>query len=143
MREGNPEIIGTSPISNPDDILSKIGNSLIVSHSVVCGKRHVLSAYFRAKRNIERQTAIGSSFATEFFRHLTGERQVSAAINKSKIKVGEKAVLITHDPSLLEKLGLEPDESALECECRKLGLPEDSGDCEDRALERSALVEIS
>ncbi len=135
MPEGNPEIMGTSPVHDPEAILSSIGPDIIVDASVVCGRAHILSSYFRAVRNAERETAKGSSLATEFFRQITGERQVSAAIKKARIKEGNPAVILTyHNPEeVLKRLGLERDDSALRC---------DGEHCEEECLERSALVEI-
>jgi len=135
MPEGRPEVAGTSPVSDPDSLLSSIGDDIVVDASAVCGITHVLSAYSRAERNMERGTAVGSSLATEFFRQISGERQVSAAIGLCRIRKGRPAVLITHgDPDeRLKELGLQRDDSVLGC----------SGEnCEEECLERSALVEI-
>ena len=135
MRDGNPEILGTSPIPDPDAVLSLIDDSIIVDSSVVCGRAHALISYARSLRNIERGTSVGSSQATEFFRQVTGERQVSRAIKKARIKAGQGAVLITYGnpDEILLSLGLERDDGVLECEGKN---------CEEECLERSALVEI-
>jgi tRNA threonylcarbamoyladenosine modification (KEOPS) complex Cgi121 subunit len=134
MREGNPEIIGTSPVSDPGETISKIGDAIIFSSSVACGYAHIMASYIRAKRNMERGTAKGSTLATEFFRQITGERQVSRAIERARISEGEKAVIIAHNPEIIEELGLERDDSAIGCRGEH---------CEDECLERSALVDIS
>ncbi len=132
MPEGNPEVFGTSSVSDPERILSEIGDSIIVDASVVCGRAHVLAAYERAMRNMERSTAKGSSPATEFFRQISGERQVSAAIKRCRIREGSRAVIITHEPDILRRLGLEA-EDITGC---------DGEHCEDECMEKSALVEI-
>ena len=131
----NPEVILTSPITDVDHVLSSIGDSIIVDRSVVCGRAHALSAYERALRNIRRGTAKGSSLATEFFRQISGERQVSQAIRKARIREGSPAVIITCEghAQVLERLGLSESEGSLDC----------VGDnCEKECMERSALVEI-
>ena len=135
MREGNPEIVGTSPIHSAESVLSSIGNCIIVDSSAVCGRAHVISSYFRAARNMERGTAKGSSMATEFFRQLTGERQVSQAIKRARIRDGSPAVIISSEGSegILQRLGLEMDNSVIRCEGKN---------CEEECMERSALVEI-
>ena len=138
MPEGRPEVLGTSPVKDAEHILGSLGStgkSIIVNAGVVCGRAHALSAYARAIRNIERGTARGSRVETEFFRQISGERQVSAAIGLCRIRKGRPAVLITHgDPDeRLKELGLQRDDSVLGC----------SGEnCEEECLERSALVEI-
>ena len=84
---------------------------------------------------MERGTAKGSSLATEFFRQITGERQVSSAIKKARIKEGRPAVIITHKQpeQVLKTLGIERDDSVIGC---------NGENCEEECLERSALVEI-
>ena len=135
MPEGNPEIIGTGPVQDTETLLSKIGPDIIIDASVACGRAHILYSYFRAMRNVERGTAKGSSSATEFFRQITGERQVSSAIRKARIKEGMPAVIITerNPEEVLKELGLERDDSVIGCE---------GENCEEECLERSALVEI-
>ncbi len=135
MPEGNPEIIGTTAIHDTETLLSKIGPDIIIDAAASCGRAHILFSYFRALRNVERGTAKGSSLATEFFRQITGERQVSSAIKKARIKEGNPAVIITdrNPEDVLKDLDLERDDSVIGCE---------EEDCEEECLERSALVEI-
>ncbi len=145
-----PEIAGAKLDSlTPEALLQKIkeikaerGVDIMVANPMaVCGREHVLSAYMHSKRSVERGDGASKELYVEFLRYLTGERQISRAMEKGGVR-GKSAVILAGCPVdyLIDMLGVERDDSFLECteeKLRYLGI----GDKEE-ALELVAMVAI-
>jgi len=154
-REGaEPEMAGARGAFSPEQILGKIrqiedekGWKLIAANPMaVCGRDHAISAYRHTVDAFSEDRAVAKDFSAEFFRYLTGERQVSRAIEKGGLTGGEM-VLVSENPveSLIEKLGLKRDDDLIECSPEKteyLGTGNAGIKAEEMALELVAMVAV-
>jgi KEOPS complex subunit Cgi121 len=140
--------IAVSEILKEIDELKKTRNAEIIPLNplAVCGQDHILSAYIHTKRAYERGTALSRTFSGEFLRYLTGERQISVAIERGGVKDGDSVVIVSEVPvdEVLQHLGLERDDSLIMCSEEKaeyLGL---NGylPYEEEVLEMVAMVAI-
>lgn len=124
----------------------------------VCGVGHLESAVFHARRAFERETNASNTLGMEVILYASGERQIS----KAKRKMGlhqdtEKVAVVVLGPEdaevaqVLKELGLERDDSLLECSVDKaeafgIGAAELKAVGEemlpDLILEKVAFVEI-
>lgn len=154
MKEGDePDIEVVSGIVDADSLIREAAprGIVAVNPDIVCGRDHVISAWLRAAREFRRGSAKGDSLSTEFLRYLTGERQVSKAIELAMVE-GDTAVLVS-DSSLdgfIGYMGLKREKIEIKCDRRKLralgmtdrameALGERAGDW---ILEKSALVAV-
>jgi KEOPS complex subunit Cgi121 len=129
----------------------------------VCGRIHLDSAFLHARRAFEREKNLARTIWVEWVLCAAGVRQVAVAFERVGIRPGTDrfAILLLSegsDPiaedevsSLLADLGLEQDDSVLECNeasLHRLGVGE--GELAvvpkerwpDLALERTALLEL-
>ncbi len=122
------------------------GEIIALNPMAVCGKDHVLSVYMHAKRAFESGTSTSRDFAGEFMRYLSGERQISRAIEKAGVKDGDSVVMVSDvDMKEVERaLRLKLDDSILGCteeKARYLGL-NDGFPPEEMVLELVAMVAV-
>ena len=154
MKEGDePDIEVVSGIVDIHSLVREAVSRGItaVNPEIVCGRDHIVSAWLHAVREFHRGTAKGDSISTEFLRYLTGERQISTAIERAKI-VGETAVLVSESSldALIEDFGLKRENIEMRCDRARLmslGMSEEAfGALGERAadwiLEKSALVAV-
>lgn len=158
MKERNgsePEFAGAKGPFQKDTLLRKVkkigekaGKNIVVMNSVaVCGRDHLLSAYQHASKAFLEHRALARDFSAEFLRYLTGERQVSVAIEKGGIRDGCSMVILSEIPvdTIIGALGLERDDSLIECSEKKknyLGINLEGIKGEDMALELTAMVAL-
>ncbi len=150
--KGRPEVAGTTGKTDVEDLLRKVselnrkGYLGVANPMAVCGRGHAISAYMHAKREFERGTSVSREFSGEFLRYLTGERQISKAIEKGGIREGSGVIVVSEMPvdEILMELNLKRDDSLIPCseeKARHLGL-----NCplppEEMALELVAMVAI-
>jgi KEOPS complex subunit Cgi121 len=123
---------------------------------LVFGAEHLLVAWEHAERAFERGTSVASDRMMELLLFASGERQITAALEKLGLKEGQDgaALLIVGegDPdSLIRKLGLARDDSLLEGRVEMLpafGITTEESATVDRdrvfdlVLERVALGEL-
>ena len=126
----------------------------LVDARVVFNERHLASAHLHAKRALEQQRDSAHSPGAEFLLYLTGQRQVSRAIELGGIKQdAERAILVADGEragtviwSILDKLawsrdpkGIPENRDALAA----IGIPlPPDGALEDAVLEKVALVDV-
>ncbi|MFQ5837816.1 MAG: KEOPS complex subunit Cgi121 [Thermoplasmata archaeon] len=123
---------------------------------MVFGKDHILSAVDHARRAFERGTNVASNFMMEVLVYASGERQISAALEKMGLKEGEGGMVVLavgggDAEALLQRLGLERDDSLAEGRLemlRDFGITKEEIDTVpsdrvfDLVLERVALVDV-
>jgi KEOPS complex subunit Cgi121 len=126
----------------------------LIDPRIVFNERHLQSAQFHATRAFEQKRESAHSFGAEFLLYLTGQRQVSRALELAGIKKGAEATIIVADGEragtvlwgVLDKLGWSRDPKGIP-ENREavmaLGIaaPPD-GALEDAVLEKVALVDV-
>ena len=120
----------------------------------VAGRNHVLSAVDHARRSMDRGIGASGRFELEFLLYLSGERQISKAIDIAGVRPGRPFVAVAGGgPSLdelLERFQWTPDDSLLPCSPKKLealGFSkveiESAGEmAADLALEKVARVDL-
>ena len=150
--KGRPEVAGATGNMDVGELLKKVSELnakaplAVANPMAVCGREHVISAYIHAKREFERGTSVSRGFSGEFLRYLTGERQISKAIEKGGIREGSGVIVVSEMPmdEILMELNLKRDDSLIPCseeKARHLGL-----NCplppEEMALELVAMVAI-
>lgn len=153
--ESEPEVAGAKGPFRKDALLQKVKkigekagrNIVLINSMAVCGRDHLLSAYHHASKAFLEHRALARDFSAEFFRYLTGERQVSVAIEKGGIRDGCSMVILSEIPvdTVIGALGLERDDSLIECTEEKknyLGINVAGIKGEDMALELTAMVAL-
>jgi tRNA threonylcarbamoyladenosine modification (KEOPS) complex Cgi121 subunit len=147
-----------------DDVLEKLNQycddkkceAQIIDAEMVFGNAHILSAYEHAERAFNEGRNSSNSLATEVLLYASGERQISAAIEKMGIKdiTTRFCVLLLGDgeiDGLIEYLDLKKDDSVLEGDAGNLeafGISsEEMGTVQkdqmfDLVLERVAIVDL-
>lgn len=126
----------------------------LVDPRVVFNERHVASAHLHAKRALEEKRDSANSAGAEFLLYLTGQRQVSRAIDLGGIKKDADATIIVVDGEragtvvwgILDKLAWSRDPAGI-TENRDalaaLGIPAPpDAELEDAVLEKVALVDV-
>ena len=133
---------------------SKGGWAQLVDSEHVAGPDHVLSAVEHARRAMDRGLGSSGRFELEFLLYLSGERQISKAIELAGVRPGRSFVAVAGDgptlPELLERFPWTPDESVVRSSERKLVAlgfsrteTEAAGaSAADLALERVARVDL-
>ena len=114
MTMGILEIIGIrGGLDDPKATLAELqefvrargGWAQIVDADHVAGREHVLSAVEHARRSIDRGLGASGKFELEFLLYLSGERQISRAIEAAGVRPGRPFVMILGDgPSAEEVL---------------------------------------
>ncbi|WP_019176553.1 KEOPS complex subunit Cgi121 [Methanomassiliicoccus luminyensis] len=132
------------------------GEGLALNADMVCGKDHLRSAVMHASRAFERGDNVCSSVPVETMLYASGERQISKAVKKMGVKVGdERVALVLFDvddvSSLLASCRFARDDDVLEPSAEKavrFGIAPDEIKAvppdmvEDLVLERVAFVGI-
>ena len=151
-------------IRKPEDVLEKLDEfceseqceGQIVDADMVFGRTHIITSYEHAKRAFDEERNSSRSLAMEVLLYMSGERQISTAIEKMGIKDGtmEFCIILLGDVDigeLLRHLGLEMDDSVLEGDISKLeafGISQKEMDTLpgenvfDLVLERVAMVDL-
>ncbi len=129
---------------------------VLVDADKVCGKEHLESAVFHARRAFERGTNASNTLGMEVILYASGERQIS----KAKKKMGlhqdtERVAVVVLGPDdvdeVLRDLDLKRDDSLLDCSLQKgisFGVNRDELEAvgeemlADLVLEKVAFVEI-
>jgi len=103
---------------------SRGGWAQLADSEHVAGRDHVLSAVDHARRSMDRGLGASGRLELEFLLYLSGERQLSRAIDVAGVRPGRSFVAVVGDgPSrdeLLERFQWTPDESLLPCNPKKL-----------------------
>ena len=90
----------------------------------VAGRNHVLSAVDHARRSMDRGIGASGRFELEFLLYLSGERQISKAIDIAGVRPGRPFVAVVGGgPSvdeLLERFQWTPDDSLASWSPKKL-----------------------
>lgn len=126
----------------------------LVDPHVVFNERHLQSAHFHARRALEQKREAAHSPGAEFLLYLTGQRQVSRALELGGIKKGAEATILVADGDragtvvwgILDKLAWSRDPKGItenRDAAAALGIasPPD-GILEDVVLEKVALVDV-
>jgi len=106
---------------------SELGTEVVLMDAdKVCGRGHLESAVFHARRAFERGTNASNTLAMEVILYASGERQISKAKRKMGLHQGtEKVAVVILGPeeadaeTVLEALGLRRDDSLLDCSTAK------------------------
>lgn len=126
----------------------------LVDPRVVFNERHLASAHLHAKRALEEKRDSANSPGAEFLLYLTGQRQVSRAIELGGIKDDAAATILVADGEragtviwgILDKLGWSRDPQGIgenHHALGALGIPTPPDDeLEDAILEKVALVDV-
>ncbi len=142
------EVIAEEILKKAEKIRSDTGREVIpINPMAVCGSDHLVSAHYHTRKAFSEGFAVGRVFSAEFFRHLTGERQLSKAIKKGGVRDGDEVVLLSElsVKEVLEYLGLMRDDSILECseeKARYLGIENPRIKPDEMVLELVAMVAI-
>lgn len=126
----------------------------LIDPRVVFNERHLASASLHSKRALEQRRESANSAGAEFLLYLTGQRQVSKAIDLGGIKKDAERTIVVADGDragtviwgILDKLawsrdsaGIKENREALDA----LGIPAPpDGALEDAVLEKVALVDV-
>ena len=130
------------------------GEGLALNADMICGKDHLASAVIHASRAFERGDNVCSSLSVETILFASGERQISKAVKKMGVKVGdERVALVLFDvddvDDLLAACRFSRDDDVLEASAEKavrFGITPDEIKAvppdmvEDLVLERVAFV---
>jgi KEOPS complex subunit Cgi121 len=120
----------------------------------VAGRDHILSAADHARRAIDRGLASSGRFELEFLLYISGERQISKAIETAGVRAGRPFVVVVGDgpdsDAILERFRWTTDDSLIEtspAKLRALGFSqaeiEAAGErSADLALEKVARVDL-
>lgn len=155
-RDGHvPEFAGAKGSFRKEVLLEKVrkieaetGKRLIpINPMAVCGRDHLLSAYLHTMDAFSEGRAVAKDFSAEFFRYLTGKRQVSVAIEKGGIAENGAVIILSEMPAdrVISVLGLERDDDLIECSAEKteyLGINGTGIKGEEMALELTAMVAV-
>lgn len=103
---------------------SGLGEELVLLDADrVCGVDHLFSAVAHARRAFERGTNSSNTLGMEVILYASGERQISKAKRKMGLhKDTERVALVALEGDAgkaLETLGLERDDSVLDCSAEK------------------------
>lgn len=118
------EIVGArGRVDDPEELIEALrstggGEVAALNADLVCGPDHLRSAAIHALRAFGRGDNIASTLAVETVLFAAGERQISKALKKVSLHIGdERVALVLFDPAdadaLLEELGLVRDDSVL------------------------------
>ncbi|MDO5853269.1 MAG: KEOPS complex subunit Cgi121 [Thermoplasmata archaeon] len=124
------------------------GDCVLLNPGMVAGRDHLLSAASHAERSFSEGTNRSNSLLTEIILYAAWERQIGKALARMRPAEGCReyaAVLVDIDDPRLGDIGMERDDSLLECTPEKasaLGLDGPFASPEDQALELVALLEI-
>jgi len=120
----------------------------------VAGRDHILSAADHAQRAIDRGLASSGTFELEFLLYISGERQISKAIETAGVRAGRPFVAVVGNgpdsEAILERFGWKADASLIETSPAKLrALGFSKGEIEaagersaDLVLEKVARVDL-
>ena len=128
----------------------------IIDADMVFGRTHIITSYEHAKRAFDEERNSSRSLAMEVLLYMSGERQISTAIEKMGIKDGttEFCIVLLGEADiedLVHDLGLKEDDSVLEGNTSKLeafGISQREMDTVpvervfDLVLERVAMVDL-
>jgi Uncharacterized conserved protein len=149
----NFEIIGMSGSTDFDSILNHFiglgGDVILLDPEMVCGKDHLISAVMHAERAFGNGTNRSKNILTETILYAAGERQISKAIEKMRLKEGRKemvAVIFDVNDISIDKIGMERRDdllSASEEKAKNLGAELFEGvSVEDAVLEHVAILDL-
>jgi KEOPS complex subunit Cgi121 len=126
----------------------------LVDPAVVYNQRHLESAHFHATRALAEKREKSNGWGSEFLLYVTGQRQVSRALDLGGIKAGNESTVLVADGDrsgtvvwgLLDKLGWSRDSQGIPVNPRALealGIAEPrDGNVESAVLEKVALVDV-
>jgi len=135
-------------------VRSRGGWGQLLDAGHVAGRDHILSAADHARRAIERGLAASGTFELELLLYVSGERQISKAIEAAGVRAGRPFVAVIENGrdsrEVLERFGWQPDASLIEtspAKLRALGFSkaeiEASGErSSDLVLEKVARVDL-
>lgn len=107
-----------------DFVRSRGGWGQLLDADHVAGRDHVLSAADHARRAIDRGLAASGKFELEFLLYVSGERQISKAIETAGVRSGRPFIAIVGDGpdsrEVLERFGWRADASLIETSPGKL-----------------------
>jgi len=163
VTDANLVIVGVRQgLDNPKATLAELqefarshgGWAQLADSDHVAGRDHVRSAVDHARRALDRGLGASGRFELEFLLYLSGERQLSRAIEIAGVRPGRPFVAVAgNGPTLdeiLEHFGWTSDESVVESSARKLAalgfsktdIEAAEGAAADLALERVARVDL-
>jgi len=143
-----------SVLETADKLSAKHGITLcLFDADAVYNSRHLESAIVHAERAFARETNTAKTLASEIFLYLTGERQVSRALEIAGLKPGlSRAVVLAIGYKgggaiwdLLDRLAWSKNPAGLEANPRALeryGVKGLNGGSEAAILERVALLDV-
>lgn len=126
----------------------------LVDPRAVYNERHLVSALLHARRARAQGRAKAHSLGAEFLLYLTGQRQVSSALERAGIKPGAEQTIVVADGDragtavwgLLDKLGWSRDPNGVGTNASAPSLlgvgPSTPGPVEEAVLEKVALVDL-
>ena len=111
------------------EISTRMGIEIqVVDADLVCGKDHVISAVMHAVRSFKEKRNSTRSLSMELLLYLSGERQISRAIEKVGIKEGkERHVFVFLGSDDLDYIEKSLTEDEAEGIIRSLGMELDDG----------------
>jgi len=131
------------------------GSAQLFTATMVVGSEHLLVAAERAGRAFAEGTAVCDSLPLETLLYASGERQISAALAKMGVKVGDDAIALlcwdTDPDRIITAIGFRREDSRLDPDPAKLrafGLTDleistvPAARAVDLVLERVALVDL-
>ena len=163
MTDANLVIVGVSHgLDNPRATLAELqefarsrgGWAQLADAEHVAGRNHIVSAVEHARRSIDRGLGASGKFELEFLLYLSGERQLSKAIEIAGVRTRLPFVAVVGDgptaAEILERFRWTTDESVIKAGAKKLrALGFSSTEIEaagaaaaDLALERVARVDL-
>ena len=105
-------------------VRSRGGWGQLLDAGHVAGRDHILSAADHARRAIDRGLASSGTFELEFLLYVSGERQISKAIETAGVRPGRPFIAIVADGpdtrEVLERFGWREDPSLIETSPAKL-----------------------
>lgn len=126
----------------------------LLDPTIVLNERHLSSAHFHMKRALAEERDTGKSPGAEFLLYVTGQRQVSRALELGGIKPGAERTILVADGEragtvvwgVLDQLGWGRDPRGIPLNpdaLNGLGIPPPpDGNVEDAVLEKVALVDV-
>ncbi len=105
-------------------VRSRGGWAQLLDADHVAGRDHVLSAIDHARRAVDRGLAASGRFELEFLLYVSGERQISKAIEVAGVRPGRPFVAVVGDgpesKEILERFDWKSDASLIESSPAKL-----------------------
>ena len=107
-----------------DFVRTRGGRGQLLDAGHVAGRDHILSAANHARRAIDRGLASSGTFELEFLLYVSGERQISKAIETAGVRPGRPFIAVAADGpgsrEVLERFRFRADPSLVETSPAKL-----------------------